>query len=159
MMTKTAAGLAALMLIAGGAAQAQPAFGGFNMDANGDGMITLSEMKAARVARMMAMDANHDGKVSREEFEAARKARMAQFAANGGGPGGGRRGGRMMGGPGGRDPFKETDLNGDGFITKAEVEQAAAKRFAEIDTAGRGYITQQQLMASFGPRPGGPGGR
>ena len=150
----TAAGLAALMFAGIGAAHAQQ--GGFNIDANGDGMITLSEMKTARVTRMMSMDANHDGKISRAEYDAAMKERMARFAAAGGGPGGPPPGARgRAGGPAGprRDMFKETDLNNDGFITKAEIEQAAANRFAELDTAHRGYITQDQMFAARG----GPG--
>jgi hypothetical protein len=164
MKITTLAGLATLLLAGAGAAQAQQF--GFNPDTNGDGMITLSEYKAARVARMMSMDANHDGKISRAEFDAAMKERMARFAQGGGpgGPGGPppgmRRGpGGPGGGPGGmrRDPFKENDLNGDGFITKAELEQAAATRFAELDAAHRGYITSQQMFAGRGG-PGRPGG-
>jgi Ca2+-binding EF-hand superfamily protein len=152
-----AVGLAALMFSGLGVAHAQPF--GFNPDTNGDGMITLTELKAFRVARMMDMDANHDGKISRAEYDAAMKERMARFAAGGGpgGPGGPRPPGAPgRGGPGGprRDMFKETDLNGDGFVTKAEIEQAAATRFAELDANHRGYITRDQMFA--GRR--GPGG-
>jgi len=158
MRTSIAASLVALMIASAGAASAQQRFG-FDPDTNGDGKITLSEMKLARMNRMMEADANHDGKVSKAEWDAAQKERQAQFAqfrANAppgkapGGPGG------RPGGPGrGRDGFKESDLNNDGFVTKAEIERAVTARFAELDKAKRGYVTREEMFAQF-RGPGGP---
>jgi len=153
MRTIITASLAALLIAGAGAASAQPS--GFDPDANGDGKITLGEMKTMRMNRMMEADANHDGKVSKAEYDAARNARMAQFAARGGPPpGAGRPGGPRPGGPR-RDAFKESDLNGDGFVTKAEVERAVTERFAKMDTGHKGYVTRDEMIASFRAGAGG----
>ncbi|MDP3417424.1 hypothetical protein, partial [Falsiroseomonas sp.] len=94
-------GLAALTLAAGGgvAFAQQPADGADRLsraefvaqrvqrltaaDANGDGIVTAEEMRAAVQARRAAgaaarfdrLDANDDGVISRSEFDAAREAR------------------------------------------------------------------------------------
>lgn len=79
-------------------------------DANGDGMLSLSELEAAgherakkRATRMMEkLDANDDGQLTKDEMQAARR----------GGPD------RM---------FKRADADGDGAITKAEFDAVMAK--------------------------------
>ena len=133
------AGLAAVVLAVGAVtAYAQE---GFNPDTNGDGKITLAEMQASRVARMMQADTNHDGKISKAEFVTSMQQRAARWGGNGGG-----------GPPGGIDEmFKRQDLNGDGYITKAEIEQATAQRFARMDTAHKGYLTPDEMHEG---RPG-----
>ncbi len=112
------------------------------MDADGDGKITLAEMQASRVDRVMQADANHDGKVSRAEFTAAMQERMARFG--GGGP---------EGAQGGADAaFARLDLNGDGYITKDEVVKATAQRFEAMDTSHKGYITVDEMHQMRGGR-------
>jgi hypothetical protein len=145
------AGLAALLIGFGAPASAQQQFG-FDPDTNGDGKITVGEMKTMRMNRMMEADADHDGKVSKAEYETAMKARIAQFQARGGPPGGGagRPGGPRPGGPR-RDQFKETDLNSDGFVTKAEVERAVIAQFAKLDKDKKGYVTREEMFAAFRP--------
>ena len=115
-------------------------------DANGDGKITLAEMQASRVDRMMKMDTDHDGKVSLAEFAAGMKARMAE------------RGGDAGAGPDPSAMFQRTDLDGDGFITKAEIEQSTAKRFARMDADNKGYVTADQMGHRHGGGGGGGGG-
>ena len=137
----TAAAAAAIVLATGAChAKSEP-----TADANGDGKITLAEMQAGRVDRMMKMDADHDGKVSEAEFAAGMKARMAE------------RGGDAGSGPDPGAMFQRTDLDGDGFITKAEVEQATAKRFARMDADNKGYVTPDQMSRRHGGGGGGGG--
>ena len=107
---------------------------GFGLDANGDGRITLAEMQAAREARMLRADADHDGRISKAEFTAAMQGRFGQRGAS----------------PEGL--FSKMDLNGDGFITKEEIDQATARRFAAADTARQGYVTVSQLRQRAGGR-------
>lgn len=164
MRTTITCGLAALMIAGAGAAGAQQRFG-FDPDTNGDGKITLSEMKNARMNRMMEADANHDGKVSKAEWDAMikqREAQFAQFRANAppgkgpGGPGGPRPGGGQFRGG---NAFKEADLNNDGSVTKAEVERAVVAQFAKLDKAKKGYVTREEMFAQFrGGPPGKAGG-
>lgn len=52
---------------------------------------------------------------------------------------GGKRGKGMM--------FEKLDANGDGGVTKAEVEAATAARFADIDVNGDGGLTQAEMAA------------
>ena len=113
------------------------------VDANGDGKITLAEFQASRVARTMRADTAHDGKISKAEFTAMVQKRMAHM------------------GDGGEAPdidamFDRQDINGDGFITKDEIEHAASRRFDMLDTAHQGWITTGQLEE--GRRGGGGGG-
>jgi Ca2+-binding EF-hand superfamily protein len=81
--------------------------------------------------------------------------------------------GREGGGPGGRGPMMMSpsmrilDADGDGVISAAEIQQAAA-RFAKLDADGDGRLTEAEIRPAFGgPRregggpgggPGGPGG-
>src|SRR5476649_927878 len=102
------------------------------IDANGDGKITLAEYQASRVTRTMRADTDHDGKISKAEFTAMVQKRMARQ------------------GDGGEAPdidamFDRQDIDGDGFITKDEIEHAAARRFDMMDTAHRGWIAPNQL--------------
>lgn len=115
-------------------------------DANGDGMVSAEEMRAARQARMAAradgrfdrLDANDDGSISRAEFDAAREARGDRLR----GPRA-HRGGHMGQRPAGaarmqvREPvviadaavragqtFDRLDADNDGFVTAAERQSA-----------------------------------
>ncbi len=136
------AAAAALILAAGSSALAQRSFGP-SPDANGDGKITLAEYQASRVARTMRADTDGDGKISKAEFTAMVQKRMSRQ------------------GDGGEAPdidamFDRQDINGDGFITKDEIEHGAARRFDMMDTAHQGWIAPNQLLE--GRRGGGGGG-
>lgn len=50
-----------------------------NLDANGDGSITLAELEAPAVERFQRMDTNGDGTVTKAEHEAARAAMKARW--------------------------------------------------------------------------------
>ncbi len=58
-------------------------------------------------------------------------------------------------GPGGDGPrgqrgpsFETLDVNGDGAVTMAELEQMGADRFNAADTDGSGTLTAEELMAA-----------
>lgn len=151
-----AASAAALMLA--GAAQAQPAgpgggFGGgmrqaANLDLDHDGKVTPAEFRKVedeRVARMFGrLDANHDGKIARPELEAARQ-RMAAMRGAQAGP---MNGGDFF--------FRFNDLNGDGVVTRAEMEKALERRFQTADTNHDGWLSKGELIM-MRQRARGPG--
>ncbi|HEX4097434.1 MAG TPA: hypothetical protein VHX64_11945, partial [Caulobacteraceae bacterium] len=85
----------------------------------------------------------------------AMKARIAERQANGGGDDSGNA----------PDPeaiadriFARMDTNGQGFITKDEVEKSTAAQFAQLDTDHKGYVTRDEMRARFAARGGGQGG-
>lgn len=55
-------------------------------------------------------------------------------------------------GPGKEGPgahlFQQTDTDGDGFISKAEMEAASEKRFTEADANGDGVLTKDEMNAA-----------
>ena len=121
-----AAGVALIALAVCGSAAA-----GGPPDANGDGKVTVSELQAKRADSMMKADTDRDGRISKAEFAVMIQKRTAR-----------------TGQPPKGDPdkaFQRMDVNGDGFITRAELDQQTAQRFAKLDTAHTGFITVDQL--------------
>lgn len=47
-----------------------------------------------------------------------------------------------------RPAFSDLDVNGDGQITKADIEARQAARFAAIDTDGNGTLSAQELITA-----------
>ena len=47
-----------------------------------------------------------------------------------------------------RDRFVEMDLNGDGVVTRDELETAQDARFAEADADGSGTLTEAEFVAA-----------
>lgn len=120
------AGVALLSLTLCGSAWA-----GSKLDANDDGKITVSELQAKRAESMMKADSDHDGRISKAEFGVMVQKRTAR-----------------TGQPPKGDPdkaFQRMDINGDGFITRAELDQQTAQRFAKLDAGHAGFITVDQL--------------
>jgi Ca2+-binding EF-hand superfamily protein len=87
MRTIIFAATAAALMIAGGAASAQPAPGQgppdpaaviARMDTNKDGAIQKDEAQGRLAERFDMIDANHDGKITAEELAAAMAAMRAQ---------------------------------------------------------------------------------
>ncbi|UIP07513.1 EF-hand domain-containing protein [Erythrobacter sp. SDW2] len=123
------------------------------MDANGDGVLSEAD-KAARMAkRFAAMDTDGDGMLSQAEFMAAHEAR-AEKRAERREMRGERRGGERMGmrgmrsGRGGPEGMiKRADANGDGQVTKAEMQTAALARFDRADADSDGTISAQERKA------------
>ncbi len=125
-------------------------------DANKDGVITREEVRARRTEAFSRLDANRDGFLVREEMPKRREMRQ--------GP------------KGGGDLMAQADSNGDGIVTKAELDTATAvmqtefaasmnsrrdEMFKRMDTNRDGTITRVEVEAmragkdgqKNGPRP------
>lgn len=102
-----------------GEGRERPAFS--ELDANGDGQLTLEEMQAHRAAhgaaRFEASDTDGDGALSREEVLAAAQGRSEERA------------GRM---------FDRMDADSDGTLTQAEIEAGRPQRGDGEGRRGRG---------------------
>lgn len=143
---KTITLAAVLLTLSAGAALAQGAPGA-RMDVNGDGKVTLTEFKNARVTMMMRADANKDGKLSKAELETG----MTAMRKGGGGGGAGKgKGGGMM--------FGMMDADKDGFLTRSEIEKMIERRFQRIDVNGDGALSSSEMAAMRGGQMGGGGG-
>lgn len=133
-----ACGIAAVL--AGGVAAAAP--GPPNMgDANGDGIVTVAEVRQQMASRFRALDSNRDGRVTKAEFDAARE---PHGKAGGRGP----RGGSRM--------FDFADANKDGSVTFAEFIAPAVDRVARLDTNKDGKVSRDEADAGrswFSGRP------
>ena len=100
------------------------------VDTNGDGRITQAEIDAAVNARFARFDANGDGRLSLDEFTAlwADLTRPVTVRA-----------------------FQFMDPNGDGSITKAEVDERFGRLVQRFDRNGDGALSMEDR--------GGRGGR
>ncbi len=134
---KTAITLAALAL-AGASFGAQAAESGARgerlrkADANGDGLVSREEAKAApRLAKHFdEIDANKDGQVSPEEMRAFHEKRHAEH-------------------------WKRLDANGDGQVSKAEAQASAPRlfeNFESLDANKDGQLSREELQAARGAR-------
>lgn len=117
------------------------------LDLNGDGQLTMEEMKNHRKARFAKADSNGDGELSAAELEAAATARhkkrvarmISKLDTDGNGTLSeaemeagkeGRHGGKRAEKREARAErmFERADENGDGVLSKAEFDAAKAKR-------------------------------
>ena len=121
-------------------------------NAHHDGHLTAAEFAADFTAFAASLDTNHDGVIDIGEVKAYEAAVAAMIPVRGGAPHGGNHGG--VGRPQGEarfgilplvEPVSAMDTAGDGRITTAEVQAAAAARFAQLDSAHRGYLTLADL--------------
>src|SRR6478609_5141831 len=121
-------------------------------DSNGDGVITVEELKAGeekmRAEHLAKVDTDHDGKISPEE----RKAAFEKFA---------------------QERFAKLDKNNDGALSKDEVGDKRWERLSVADADKNGSITREEIKTAVaagtlkfphhgrghghGPRGVGPG--
>jgi hypothetical protein len=156
MKTPTIATAMAAFLLSGGIVAAHPG-GMSDFDANDDGNVTRAEVSAKINERFAQLDTDGDGKVSESELAAIRDARRAErfdrLDTNGDGSlsraemdaahqkraeGRGKRGAWATDGK----MHARLDANGDGEITKADIEARAFKHFERMDSNGDGTITE-----------------
>jgi Ca2+-binding EF-hand superfamily protein len=102
------------------------------IDADGDGRVTLEEIEAHRAARFATLDADGNGTVSRQEF-------MDHAAAMAG-----ERAGLV---------FDRFDVDGDGTLTRDAIEARRgmgpdiSRMFARFDADGDGAVTVEEIEA------------
>lgn len=116
------------------------------IDADGDGVITIREMRKAVVA-LKSLDTNGDGNLTLEEVSPR------------GGPGG------PGGGPGGDpnamlDRIFQNDTNHDGVLSPNEVNERMAPMLQGADTNNDGKLDRAEVTAAMEKARGrfGPGG-
>ena len=116
------------------------------IDANADGVVDRTE--AAKFPRLAAkfeqIDTNKDGKLDAAERQTHRANRQ-----------GGKRGGMHRGGMHGDMGMKRMDTDGDGRISKAEAQAAAARyaeRFDAMDANKDGYLDRSDMQARMAER-------
>lgn len=104
------------------------------IDADHDGVLTRSEVQAARSRMFDRLDADRDGALTAAEAEAARNQARARAA---------RRSERFAGTPGER--LATLDRNHDGLVSRDEFV-AGTGWFDRMDSTGRG-VTKAQFVA------------
>lgn len=122
----------------------RPAFA--QLDANGDGVLTLEEIQVTAQSRFADADANGDGMLDVDELTAAAASQAAARVAQ---------------------MIERKDANNDGMLSIEEMapqnnrgQRDPARMFAFVDADENGEITQEEwdsAMESFGQR-GGRGG-
>ncbi|WEX11420.1 EF-hand domain-containing protein [Chelativorans sp. AA-79] len=103
------------------------------LDADGDGSISQDEFGGTRMDMLQAADENQDGTLSQEEL--TNYVMLREFQ---------RRAERLA---------NRLDIDGDGTVTVAEIEDHQGKRFALLDRNSDGMLSQDELRrGEFGKR-------
>lgn len=112
---------------AGGMGSDRPSFS--ELDANGDGSLTIAEVQANATGRFAEMDANGDGVITADEI-AARAAEQAEMRAT-------ERFARML---------EWRDSDGDGALSQVEMgDNRAEKMFSRLDKDGDGVVSAEEF--------------
>ena len=121
-----------MALVLAGIAQAQALAGGHGLlqraDADGNGVLTRSEVDRFAAERFAAADGDRDGALSPGEFAGITRRRSPDRAER---------------------VFARLDRNGDGLVQRREYNQRPARIFARLDADKDGRITRDEL-----PEPG-----
>ncbi|MEL7026781.1 MAG: EF-hand domain-containing protein [Pseudomonadota bacterium] len=151
-MKKWTYGAVALVSVAvvSGAAFAQANRGSVefsDLDASGDGILTVEDFEARQDARFAEMDANGDGSVDAAEFAAFAAAQASERAA---------------------ERFDRLDADGDGLLSRDVLEarqsrgRGIERMIERFDTDGDGGLSEAEFDTAreeMRDRRGGKGGR
>jgi Ca2+-binding EF-hand superfamily protein len=105
--------------------QGQGKKGLLRFDRDGNGVVTLDEMRTGALERFDRMDANKDGRLTLDEIVAAETERAAKR-------------------------FAEMDKNHDGKLERAEVPKMPDEVFARLDKDGNGSISREEMALAHG---------
>lgn len=108
------------------------------IDADKSGTISLEEFASVGVGKMIAADKDGDGILSVDEIAAEMEAERKR-----------RREAAMM---------KRLDVNGDGSVTVAELQDRMSKQFALLDRNSDGSLSEEELRNMRGKRKGNRNG-
>jgi Ca2+-binding EF-hand superfamily protein len=104
------------------------------LDQNGDGRVLFAEYRSANVERTLdTLDADKNGQISRKEFDKA--VGMARTF-------GGARAAAAM-----DQWWRATDANGDGVMSKSEMEANSRRRFDSADTDRNGLLDKTEVAS------------
>lgn len=104
------------------------------IDTDKSGTISLEEFASIGMGKMIAADKDGDGILSTDEVSAAMEAERKR-----------RREEAMM---------KRLDVNGDGSITVAELQDRMSKQFALLDRNSDGSLSEEEIRKMRGKRKG-----
>ena len=104
------------------------------IDTDKSGTISLEEFASVGMGKMIAADKDGDGILSTDEVSAAMEAERKR-----------RREEAMM---------KRLDVNGDGSITVAELQDRMNKQFALLDRNSDGSLSEEEIRKMRGKRKG-----
>lgn len=144
MLAKIGAAASAFALLSA-PAFTQPGPGGLfdQFDTNGDGAVTLEEVRSWRTTFFETADVDANGFVTREEIQEMQS--QAADSAERRQPMRGRRGGQ-------RDPIARFDTDGDERLSRSEFVDAPFPAIERFDANGDGQLTRDELP---GRRRGG----
>lgn len=115
-------------------------------DKDGNGALSLAEVRQGAQEMFARVDTDKDGKLSQDELRAHH--RMMSGPHGRGGPHGeGGPGGEGAPPPGGRGPM-HMDTDGDGAITLAEAQSTLESHFARADANRDGSVTRAEMEAA-----------
>ena len=116
------------------AAPATAQMGPPKLDQNGDGKVLYAEYRTANVDKtLQTLDADKNGQVSRAEFD--------KFAGMARTFGGARAEAAMS------QWWRSTDFNGDGAMSRSEMETSSKRRFDASDSNRDGVLDKTEVAA------------
>ena len=116
------------------AAPATAQMGPPKLDQNGDGKVLYAEYRTANVDKtLQTLDADKNGQVSRAEFD--------KFAGMARTFGGARAEAAMS------QWWRSTDVNGDGSMSRSEMETSSKRRFDASDSNRDGVLDKTEVAA------------